>query len=795
MLAAICSSGRNIPYVLPCNRGPVSIPSEEEQEQEFIALQQICIGYPADAVKQGVNGTVFEGGIDDTYPREIAHDLFRRLCLEFTKYLKECQDQFDKFVEFVGSRLEAAQSLFETPDNVIDFFSLSSVSNVRIFDEYIETLMPKRQKKRRNAEPVEDDEISADELVKQQLAESVQQACLASLCKLRAYTEVCEKDTIDGSKQAYRIREVAVILRPACVVCKDFNDMLYGLCMKNVAERDAPAEPTGRKRPKKTAPEATDILEVLGVITKRKLRTENFYNGHEDWFHFCRTLIGPSVLSALQAVTQNDPEVYAVLRHPNGLWRENIGPWCDSWKQCDKLRPLCIENVMSLRNEISKLNYAESTAPAFLRHPLQLDPLAYTNRPCASHYDVINLSKPFDDNPEQMRRCVFLLDFFDCTLTDRSHIDDISFLCMWQHLEEIETRKTCAVDTELNLHKELVAPDPVHELCIASDKTRIAKVRQTVFKGTEVVDRTDTEKDKLAEKYTTMLQTEQLRIQQLRDCQGDPEAWISNSRGEMAQDAINSYIGADGITAKAIHHIFKNVIMDESVCESVRHVLCFGVTPGNGLASSKTVRRWFSGRFAPDMSESCNTLQKFMWLYEKLGVAHLHRAFLFMHQAALDSMIPHDGMFVNCLVYGGADCGKSFALDLLQRLMIEGSFITEQHMTDAAHRCHEGPQEMQVRAIHEVADHLEKPNNGRSQTRDDPSSSRQDALKSELTENLNITTTPMPGLMEHGKRQNLKYKKKVLRANMAGGNLSDPWSQVASAVLSRFFPIAAVQVA
>ena len=515
---------------------------------------------------------------------------------------------------------------------------------------------------------------------------------------------------------------------------------------------------------------------------RRKLRTETMLNGHEDWFHFCRQLMDPHA-PAIQQLCTTDEEIASATRHGNGLWKDDIGPWAEDWKQCDKLRLLCIENVLSLSTEIGKLNHHEKAVPPYLKFASQMEPMSYFD--CSDTQRVIRMNGVFSDDVEALERCIFLLDFFDSTMTARSHIDDVSFLCTWENLPEIESRKLVQVDSRTSVEDS-------HTECIAADKTRITKLKRTIFKGTEVVDRTDTEKDKLRTKYTSLLQTESMRIQQLRDCAGGE--WVSNSRGEVAQDAIDSYIGMDGITTNAINHLFKNVVMDETVCDSVRKVLCFGIDPQNQMACCKSPDRWISTRFAPDMSESCNALQKFMWLYEKLGVAHMHRPFLFMHQACLDSMIPHDGMFVNCLVYGAADCGKSYCLDLLKDIMIPGSYVTEQHMTASAHRCHEGPQEMQVRAIHEVSDHLEKPNTGGKSNRDDPSSSRQDALKSELTENVVTTNTPMPGLMENGRRQNLKYSKKMLRANMAGGNLSDPWSQVASAVLSRFFPIAATQV-
>ena len=416
MLSAICSSGREIPYVLECNRGFESVPSGSEQEQEYMIYQVIAIGYPADSVKPGVGGTVFEGGIDDTYPRETAHDLFRMLCLEFTKYLRECQKELDKLLEFVEKRVGSGRQSLEDAEFLISFFNLSSVENARLLDDYVETLVPKKRKR----EVSED--VTFEEAQKEELRMKVKSSCLAALCKLRAYTEVIEKDTIDGSKQAYRVREVAAILRPSTVVCADFNDMLHRLCLANVqAELDAQVQ----RRPKVV--ESIDILEALGVTVRRKLRTETLQNGHEDWFHFCRTLLGPSSV-AIQLLSAGDSEINSALRHANGLWKEDIGPWSEDWRRCDKLRGLCVESVLSFEAETGKLNYLETSIPPYLKFRAQIGCYMDSSSLCK----VIDLSKVFGSDRECMQRNIFLLDFFESSVGPRSHIDAISLKCvMW----------------------------------------------------------------------------------------------------------------------------------------------------------------------------------------------------------------------------------------------------------------------------------------------------------------------------------------------------------------------------
>ena len=232
MLSSIVSSGRTVPYVLRCNRGVSCIPNEKELTQEYMIFQEIAVGFPADCIKPGPNGTVFEGGIDDTYPREVAYDLFRGVCIEFTLYLRECQQELDKLALFLSNRIGQSRQSFEDPEFLIEFFNMSSVQNERLLDEYLDSLTAPKKKRRRD----EVDDVTADEAAKEEMRLKIQSACLAALCKLRAYTEVIEKDTLDGSRQAYRFREVAMILRPACVLCEDFNDMLCRICKRNQRE-------------------------------------------------------------------------------------------------------------------------------------------------------------------------------------------------------------------------------------------------------------------------------------------------------------------------------------------------------------------------------------------------------------------------------------------------------------------------------------------------------------------------------------------------------------------------------
>ena len=437
--------------------------------------------------------------------------------------------------------------------------------------------------------------------------------------------------------------------------------------------------------------------------------------------------------------------------------RQTDGPWSPDWIGTD-LERFRVDCVFSM--EVAKRMGAGSYSQMIQwRWPTQLKPENYavdSHSYCEMQEQGANVfaegvdyRKPFDYDMDYLKTVVFTLRN-PTHMTADSHLHGVSFFYWWQRLADVEmslynnfaeqsraARFPDKLDLSNHIFKEF-----------SSTYVRIAAQHKAMLKETRL-------KPELADKHTP-----------LRDIQR-----------RQAQNLFSAINYSDDICTEA--HALFTYITDEA----------------QGFSGRRPQRPYVYIPVSPDAPGIVVAQQRQMTFFEILDVSVYHSICRLCWQIHLGSMNVEDGLYLNLILSGPGEHGKSFLMDLVKKKLAVPNTVEEvQERTACAHRTMQPPIFHLTELTPEVGGEAwgqGGPNGKRSTGSGD--NDKINVLKSEITENATSYKTLLP-IEDTGKRQQITVRLARHGGKILATNINDIVHAFSSAFLTRFITFQVAQI-
>ena len=558
----------------------------------------------------------------------------------------------------------------------------------------------------------------------------------------------------------------------------------------------------GSKSKKDKEEEKQSVKLELGLENRRETTAGSVNNGTVAWIELVEAHFRDGQVPALIATQTEDAQ--RVLYADNGYPRNGMGPWHNHWVDCDALYPLTLGKVFS--HPIAKcMRTRDTRSNSYMirpRYPLQMHWEAYVvddlrgndhriqqlarDRGSDPHRKGVNYLAAFGGDEEACARNVFR-NVNAHLLTPWSHIDSACFPYVWRNLDEISahsTNGTCvqiARDSIFARETENITRVSSAGLTHAHATMAQAMSRGCFTEGEERIDLTATPVDPVAASVNRRNKANLKLVEGLREGR-------ANLTGAQFRRLAESVIPPRDLHLQSTRTLFLSLKHTQRMCPAAKAVVAWGLDKANGLCGKMPSRPYRTRSVAPDMSMLSNAQQRKMLSFEMFGTACLHPIMLLMWQSVLVAMMMHTGIYTNILLYGSHALGKSYAVFMMKKLMIEGSLVEEQESTDKAHRNMMPATFFQVTAMHELGGSGMTGGNGKSGKPQEGEKEKVQVLKTILTENACAFVTLLP-ISDSGRRKVALVCLKKFGCFWAATNIANLYEMVEHALLSRFIHV------